>query len=211
MRALQFLVLVLLVTASRADGIPPYPYFYTCASEVIDCSNFPQQVVNSQGEEVGDDAGVAYYRSSDGQITQLGETYYAIGIADSGVYLFNEIGGDAVVGFGAVRLGLTAPNVDTDALNAEFGITCPSPLVPGCPAGDAFSLTGITGIGIHNADQLLVNLQIGIGPVESVEGVLSPTAVPEPSALLLLAAVIGLSIPSLTAKTRQSPRSQRQG
>jgi len=209
MRSLQLLVLALLTIAARADGIPAYPYFYTCESGVVDCSGFGMHggggwsnglpsigfpelalsfglngylqvtAANSRGEAIGTiyggslvGSGLAGYAGLDGQsycLRYCGEYTYPVDINNNGLFLFNSAGsGFAQIGFGsAVGFPSTSSlQVDQSAIPAGIG-------------GD------IWGLGINDSNQVLVSF------ISSpVKGVLSPFAVPEPSAVLLLATVV---------------------
>jgi len=89
---------------------------------------------------------------------------------------------------------------DMAALNGQYAFHCPSTSIPGCPAGYASSVSGIFGLAINDSNQLLVDLELGAGPDLQIKGILSPFAVPEPSALLLLATAVCLGVLKLARR-----------
>ena len=206
MRSLQLLALALLATVARSDSLPVFNYFYSCASDVIDCSNFP---IHQEGPTRTFDISAQPANGFFGAViaTQPGFTGpvswrqvasnnrgEALGYLDDGVFgtlrpvlmdptgeIFSLIGWALDINNSGliVENAIDGPFVQ-DAVSLDF--TCPvcGPFVsPSLNAALNFRIIGQVD-GVNDANQIFVELEAG-------RGVLSPFAVLEPSTLLLLA------------------------
>ncbi len=215
MRSLQLLTLALLAAAAWADE---YNFFYSCDSGIVNCADFPKHYNGDFGMNgqppLGFDQGVTGGESYSAVVTEsnihgevigdlgtfngnygfygFGGTIYPdlgtqgvdglflpVDINDNGTYLYDIqlASGNAVfVNHDNLRQLINSP-----AIAAQFGAQA---------VGDFDNFA----YGLNDQNQILLDLSVYYAPgdVRTVEGVLSPTAVPEPSTLLLLTVGIAL-------------------
>jgi hypothetical protein len=214
-----FAVLLLPVAAllsitlpALADPLPTYNYFYTCSSGVENCTTFDRsnnyygdfgmnglvpvnwppsvmpaltfkaKISNKEGQALGyvyNTTGGALAYGSDGIVTCLfsclnDETYPVFGLNDNGLYVFQLNLPGVWIGLGTTEFA----RLGDVFLNYSFSV--PVDFEP---------------LGINDANQILVRFSDATGSgAFSGDGILSPTSIPEPSSIALVATVIGVLV-----------------
>ena len=214
MRLLQLCTLALLTTAARADNVPFFNYFYSCSSGVEDCTNFQHHTEgplrtfdiaaqpvngyfftsylanefpdpwnnpidwrqissNHRGEALGllGSDGHAVLMGPDGQIFPI--FFYAQDINESGIIVSGGPHGPFLDDASTIEA--------TGSVNPRILDTIIAPeIFAGVFNGHVSNYVNL--FRINDANQALIL-------TDDAYGILSPFAVPEPSALLLLTSV----------------------
>ncbi len=219
--------LLLLAAPAQADT---FNFFYPCASGVVDCSAFPKHnygefEMTGPNLPLSSDPGITGGKNYNTAVTESNIHGQVLGImwtVYSGAYAFTGIGGiihpelstNGVDGrFAPVDInnnGMYAINIQGGS-NGSYVVVghdnltalLDGPALAAQLGALAVGVGGDVAYGLNDENQLLVDLSVvydGPSQINIVRGVLSPTAVPEPSALLLLATAIGIA--KLTAAFR---------
>jgi hypothetical protein len=115
-----------------------------------------------------------------------------IAINNNGIYLFSDPNTNDGVRETLIDGGELSYYVNGDAIAQQLGLTseCTEDqfAFTGCPAS-SFWIAGAQGINENNQVAVTLDVFDSLDNMTTVQGVLSPTAVPEPSALIMLATV----------------------
>jgi hypothetical protein len=216
-------------------GIPLYRYFYSCSSGVVDCVNFDRNqnyygdfgmnglvptnwgngpasfhvdMSNKRGEVIGrvnaiNADSMAYGLNGvvmcvAGGCRDMAD--HPVALNDNGLFLFYSGYGPscAYIGYGFNEIAELGPST------MGVGTSCGLADVLHLSNFQFGEIRGVGTLGINNDNQILANILTEQGPVQ---GVLSPSAVPEPTTLALLTTVLVGTAWKLRSRVGVSDRS----